>query len=57
MTIDLQQKLTELQKKIQESHENREFEQFQIYIKELNQLWEENSEEMKENARKEGFDV
>lgn len=57
MTIDLQQKLIELQKKIQESHENREFEQVQIYINELNQLWEENSEEMKENARKEGFDV
>jgi len=53
----LNKKIEKVIDKLRISQAEKDEESIQKYINELNKLWEEVSEEMKKNARKDGFDV
>tara|TARA_R110002051_G_scaffold184566_1_gene253870 strand:- start:2275 stop:2451 length:177 start_codon:yes stop_codon:yes gene_type:complete len=53
----LNKKIEKVIDKLRISQAEKDEKSIQLCINELNQLWEESSEEMKKNARKDGFDV
>jgi hypothetical protein len=53
----LNKKIEEVISKLKISQSRKDEKSIQQYINELNELWDESSEEMKKNARIDGFDV
>jgi hypothetical protein len=53
----LNKKIEKVIDKLRISQAEKDEKSIQKYINELNELWDESSEEMKKNARIDGFDV
>lgn len=53
----LNKKIEKVIDKLRISQMKKDEKSIQKFINELNELWLESSEEMKKNARKDGFDV